>query len=86
MEVSGVHITENFTPNLTGNLKRPVTISVALHALLFLICAIFITQKAQIVPPRYTIIEVEPALTAEQLKKAAEDLKTRNQVVQRIFG
>jgi TonB family protein len=78
MEVSGVRITEN--------LKRPVTISVALHALLFLICAFFLAQKAQIVPPRYTIIEVEPALTAEQLKKAAEDFKNKNQVVQTERG
>lgn len=79
MEVSGVRIPES--------LRNPITISVALHALVFLICAFLLTQKAaQIVPPRYTIIEVEPALTAEQLKKAAEDFKTKNQVVQTEKG
>jgi TonB family protein len=76
MDVSADRITEN--------LKNPITISIALHALLFLICAILLTQKAQIVPPRYTIIEVEPALTAEALKKAQDDFK--NQVVQTEKG
>ena len=76
MEVSGVRIHES--------LKNPITISVALHALLFLICAFLLTQRvAQIVPPHYTMIEVEPALTAEALKKA-ENFK--NQVVQTEKG
>ena len=79
MEVSGLQIHEN--------IRNPVAISIALHALLFLLCAFFIGKNAQItVPPRYTIIEVEPALTAEQLKKAQEDFKAKNQVVQTEQG
>ena len=76
MEVSGVRIHES--------LKNPITISVVLHALLFLICAVLMTQKAQVVPPHYTIIEVEPAMTAEALKKEQDTFK--NQVVQTEKG
>jgi TonB family protein len=63
------------------DLRSSLSVSVLLHFLLFFFCAVLISKRAaQVEPKRYTMIEVEPL--PEALKKSAQDLKTKNQVVQ----
>jgi TonB family protein len=64
------------------DLRSSFSVSVLLHCLFFLMCAVLISKRtAQISPKNYTIVEVEPL--PEALKKRSnDDLKTKNQVVQ----
>jgi TonB family protein len=64
------------------SLNRSLGISVALHMLVFLVCAVLISKRSAITPKEYTYIEVEPVTATEALKKAQDDLKTKNQIVQ----
>lgn len=66
--------------------RSSLSVSLALHFLFGLLCFLVLSKQPAFHPRNLTWIEVEPMMTSEALKKAQENLKKQNQIVQTEKG
>jgi TonB family protein len=67
------------------SLRNSISVSLSLHFLLGLLCFLLLQKQSMVHPRQLTWIEVDPAISPAQ-KKALDDDKRKNQVVQTEQG
>lgn len=69
-----------------SSFRSSLSVSVALHLLLGVLCFFLLSQRAPVKPRQLTWIELDPAVTPEALKKVQDQFRNKHQIVQTEKG